>query len=365
MVRLAYKIALTYLLVISVVVLSVIITAAVRAPMALEHHIEAMEEHFATDEHLEENLRTSFIQAMREILIYSVITATVAAIVVTIFLSHKVVTPVKAMSAASRRIADGQFRMRVNESGNDEMTDLAKSFNQMAQNLESTEERRVRLIGDVAHELRTPLTGIISIMEGVSDGVITSSEETYNDVLNEANRLKRLVNDLEELSRLSGDQVEIKVESCDIKVLIQDIVRRIKPQFEGKDISLQFESESPVNTIHTDPSRIIQIIQNLLSNALRYTPEKGSVTIRLQNVSSFQSIEVSDSGIGIEASELKKIFERFYRTDASRSRASGGSGIGLAVSLRLAHLLNGDISARSDGLGKGSTFTLKILSIPE
>ncbi len=365
MVRLAYKIALTYLLVISVVVISVIITVGFRAPIALEHHVQAMEEHFGADKHLEDNLRTSFIQAMKEIFTFSVIIATTAAIMVTVILSRKVVTPIKAMSAASRRIADGQFRMRVEEAGNDELTDLARSFNQMAQNLESTEERRIGLIGDVAHELRTPLSGIISLMEGVSDGVIAPDEKTFSDVLNEANRLKRLVNDLEELSRLSGDHVEITKTNFNLELLIEEIVRRFNPQFEGKGIELQFQSESMENSLCSDPNRINQIIQNLLSNALRYTTENGKVNILLIREPSQYKIIVEDTGLGIPHVELNRIFERFYRIDASRSRTSGGSGIGLAVSIRLAHLLSGDISANSDGQGKGSTFTLSIPHLSE
>ncbi len=360
MVRLTYKITFTYILVIFVMILSITITAVIRAPVAMERHIQAMEEHDGVDEHLVDNLRTSFTQALLEILAYSVATATAAALILAILLSKKVVTPIQAMSAASRRIADGQFHMRVNESGNDELADLAHSFNQMAQDLESTEKRRLRLIGDAAHELRTPLTGIISIIEAVSDGILPTNPETFNDVLNETNRMKRLINDLEELSRLSGDHVEVKTKRFNLNTLIEDIIRRIYPQFEGKNIELQYKTESLDNSITSDSNRLAQIIHNLLSNALRYTPDGGRVSVHLVRDEKNFNIIVKDTGIGIPKDELNRIFERFYRVDASRSRSSGGSGIGLAVSLTLAHLLSGDITAASSGPGQGSTFSLKV-----
>ncbi|MCK5248775.1 MAG: HAMP domain-containing protein, partial [Spirochaetaceae bacterium] len=316
MVRLTYKITLTYILVISVVMLSIAVTAGLRTPAALERHIEAMEEHVGVDEHLVDNLRTSFIEALKEILAYSVVISTAVALILAMLLSKKLVTPIQAMSEASRRIADGQFRMRVDESGNDELADLAHSFNQMAQELELTEKRRLRLIGDVAHELRTPLSGIISIIEAVSDGVLPSNQETFDDVLNEANRLKRLVNDLEELSRLSGDHVEIKTNRFNLNTLIEEIIRRIYPQFEGKGVELQYQTETLDNAIHSDPNRLTQIIHNLLSNALRYTPEGGRVTVHLSRDEKNFNIIVEDTGIGIPKNELNRIFERFYRVDA-------------------------------------------------
>jgi len=319
-----------------------------------------MEAHIGTDSTLAENLRVIFKQTLKEILVYSVITAAFAAVLASSILSRKLVTPVRAMSEASRRIADGEFHMRMKEAGNDELTDLARSFNRMAENLEQTELRRLRLIGDVAHELRTPLAGVISIIEGVSDGVIPADTEVFADVLNETFRLKRLVNDLEELSRLSGDGVKISCSHFKPINLLEDITRRLQPQFEGHGVHLELVDNVQGKEITSDPNRVSQIIHNLLSNALRYTPEGGQVAVSITETSKELLITVKDSGIGIPEEELKKIFERFYRIDASRSRSSGGSGIGLAVSLRLARLLSGDLKVQSDGTGDGSTFTLTL-----
>ncbi len=360
MVRLSHKIAASFLLVISVAILSFTITAGLRAPVALNRHIQEMESHIGADSALADNLRVSFKQTMREVLVYSVITAAFAAVLVSSILSRKIETTIRAMSEASRRIADGEFHMRVRESGNDEITDLARSFNRMAENLEQTELRRLRLIGDVAHELRTPLAGVISIVEGISDGVLPANTEVFADVLNETFRLKRLVNDLEELSRLSGDGVKIYCSRFNPVNLLEDITRRLQPQFEGHGIHLKLLDNVQGKEITSDPNRVSQIIHNLLSNALRYTPEGGEVVVSTTVTSKELVITVKDTGIGIPDEELKKIFERFYRIDASRSRSSGGSGIGLAVSLRLARLLLGNLIAQSAGAECGSTFTLTL-----
>jgi histidine kinase len=251
---------------------------------------------------------------------------------------------------------------RVKENGNDELAQLAHSFNKMAYELESIERRRMQLIGDVAHELRTPLTGIISSLEGMDDGVLEKSSENLNDVLAEAARLKRLVRDLEVLSRLSADSITIKLEDFDLKIFIEALIRRVEPQFDGKGIKLNLTSESQDNSIRTDPERLSQILYNLLNNALRYTPGNGLVDVRLRKTSGVYSIIVSDTGVGIGKEDLNRIFERFYRVDPSRTRETGGSGIGLAVCIKLAHHLNGVLTATSDGPNQGSTFTLQIPS---
>ncbi len=364
MVRLAYKIASTHMLVIAVVMITIIISAGITAPAALNRHIKAMEEHVGTDNHLIENLESSFKLALRETITFYLIISTVIALITALALSRKVVTPLRALREASRRIAEGQFKMRVDESGNDELADLAHCFNVMARELDTTETRRLDLIGDVAHELRTPLSCIISIAEAVSDEVLPATPETFGDIISETNRMKRLVNDLEELSRLSGNDIVIQKSNINLELLVSDIVRRVSPQFEGKSLDIIFEAKSSDNPsdnlINTDSNRLTQVLHNLLNNALRYTPVYGKVFVRLFRQDDNFIIEVQDSGAGIREPELKKIFERFYRVDPSRNRSSGGSGIGLAVSLRLTNLLGGSLTASSPGPDKGSTFTVRL-----
>ncbi|MDT8298190.1 MAG: ATP-binding protein [Spirochaetaceae bacterium] len=354
------KIAYSYLFFTAVIMATVMVTSGIRSSVALERHTQAMEAHFTANNHLEEDLRSSFSQAIQEVIGYSMVIATTAAFILTFLLSRRVVNPILELSKASLNIAGGHLEERVEENGNDELAQLARSFNKMAYELESTEQRRMQLIGDVAHELRTPLTGIISSLEGMDDGVLEKSSENLNDVLSEAGRLKRLVRDLEVLSRLSADSISIKTDDFDLLDFLEAMIRRVEPQFDGKGIKLSLTSESQDNSIRTDPERLSQILYNLLNNALRYTPGNGSVDVRLRKMSGVYSIVISDTGLGIGKDDLNRIFERFYRVDPSRTRETGGSGIGLAVSMKLAHHLKGKLTATSDGLNQGSTFTLQI-----
>jgi histidine kinase len=264
------------------------------------------------------------------------------------------------MTEASRRIAAGGYEERVQEVGEDELGELARSFNQMAETLSETEARRLRLIGDVAHELRTPLSTIRSTMEGVVDGVLPAEPAVFVSVQREVARLQRLVQDLEELSRAEAGQIPLELEEMEPATFVEAAVERLRMQYEDKGVKLQVEMADGLPAVRVDGARMTQVLLNLLGNALQYTPSGGQVTVRGWAGRKDVYIAVQDTGAGVAAEHLPHIFERFYRVDKSRSRVGGGSGIGLTISRHLVEAHHGRLEAASAGLEQGSTFTITL-----
>jgi signal transduction histidine kinase len=234
----------------------------------------------------------------------------------------------------------------------------------MAAKLQQTENMRRQLIGDVAHELRTPLTAIKGSMEGLIDGVLPADAETYQTIHREADRLQRLVNDLQELSRVESGAFDLDRQSVKVSDLVDSAVARLGKQFEEKDVTLETEVPSGLPQVFVDKDRIDQVLLNLVGNALQYTPSGGKVTISAHAQDDEIHIAVADTGIGIPPEHLPHLFTRFYRVDKSRSRARGGSGIGLTIAKHLVEAHDGRIWAVSSGSGQGSTFifTLPLFS---
>jgi two-component system sensor histidine kinase BaeS len=226
----------------------------------------------------------------------------------------------------------------------------------MANRLEKNESMRKRLIGDVSHELRTPLTAIKGYMEGLEDGVLQATPETYQLVYNEADRMQRLVNDLQELSRVESGAYVLDLAPVPVKLLIDNVTSHLKHQFDEKGINLETRLPDDLPPIQVDKDRITQVLTNLVGNALQYTPTGGAVTISARTTDKEVEIAVKDTGIGIAPQHLHHIFERFYRADKSRARAGGGSGIGLTIAQALVNTHNGRIWVESSGEGQGSTF---------
>lgn len=305
-------------------------------------------------------LYTSFQQSFSEALTWAALAAGVAALVVSLFLSGRVVTPVRAMMSASQRIAAGHYEERVQDRGADELGQLAQSFNQMAAKLQQVESMRRQLIGDVAHELRTPLTAIKGSMEGLMDGVLPASAETYHQIHQEADRLNRLVDDLQELSRVEAGAYEMDLHPVDISSLVKTVVKRLGGQFEEKDVKLTVDLPPDLPLIQADDDRMIQVLTNLISNALRYTPEGGEVTLHASKSGNQIQVTVKDTGVGIPPEHLAHIFTRFYRVDKSRSRQAGGSGIGLTIAKYLVEAHGGRIWVESGGQDQGSVFTFTL-----
>ena len=282
--------------------------------------------------------------------------ALVAAVLVSLFVSRRIVEPLQNLTAVSRRLAQGYYRERTEIGSDDELAELSQSINQLAEALDRTEQRRLALIADVAHELRTPLTTIEGYMEGLLDGVVAPDEQTFTLVRHEAARLRRLTEELGLLSRAEAGELVNRPRAFQVAALLHELMVRFQQQFDACGVDLRPEIPPDPPEVYADPDRTAQVIINLLQNALRYTPSGGSVTLSLAPFEDYVRISVRDTGIGIAPEHLALIFERFYRVDKSRARASGGTGIGLTIARHLVYANGGEIWAESAGLGTGTTF---------
>ncbi len=342
---LGWKLFLSYLLIVIVAVAVLASTANFHTSTALGRHIVEMQEALLHGPDAAADLDASLHAALNEIIAVAAFFAILAAVIVSVFTVRRIVTPLQAMIAGSQRIAGGDYHQRVPMASQDELGDLAQSFNQMAEALEQTDRRRLELIGNVAHELRTPLSSIRGTMEGLVDGVLPPDPATFLGVQHEVARLQRLVQDLEELSRAEAGQIPLNRRAISVVELVSPAVERLRPQFEDKEVALAVDAPPNLPAARADPGRVTQVLLNLLGNALQYTPPGG---------------QVRDSGVGIDPEHLPHIFERFYRVDKSRSRAGGGSGIGLTISRHLVEAHGGRFWAASLGAGQGSTFTFSL-----
>jgi histidine kinase len=219
---------------------------------------------------------------------------------------------------------------------------------------------RLQLIGDISHELRTPLTAIKGSMEGLIDGVLPASEETFHGIYREADRLQRLVSDLQELSQIEAGAFELHLQPIDVIDLVEATVKRLELQFVDKGVVLESDVPNWLPPVQADHDRISQVMLNLVGNALQYTPGGGRVRITAIRHEDEIYISITDTGIGIPPEHVQHLFTRFYRIDKSRSRVGGGSGIGLTIAKHLVEAHGGRIWVESPGPGKGSTFTFTL-----
>lgn len=359
--HLGWKLFFSYLIVILIGVVSLAIAAEFVTPTAFNRHMASMEMMIGNNMGgMMTDLTDSFQAAINEILFMAASLALVTAVIVSTFVTRRIVKPIQEMQTASRHIAAGNYNERVEVIGADELAELAQSFNQMAHTLSQTEERRRLLIGDVAHELRTPLSSLKSVMEGLVDGVLPAETGTFLDAQREVSRLQRLVQDLEELSRAEAGELSIALAWVKPNDFVETAVARLTLQYEDKDIQLHTNLPDKLPAIYVDQERMTQVMLNLLGNALQYTPSGGEVTITVVPETQQIVISVQDNGIGIPSESLSHLFERFYRIDKSRSRTGGGSGIGLTISKHIVEAHNGRLAVTSPGLNQGSTFTITL-----
>jgi signal transduction histidine kinase len=309
------------------------------------------------------SLDAAFRQAVTQGLLLSGSLATVAALVLSYFVARQIANPIQRMLTATRRIGGGHYAERVvtpPANAGDELGQLAASFNDMASALEKTERRRVELVGDVAHELRTPIATLTGYLEGLLDGVVESTPETWAKLHTESLRLRRIVDDLQELSRAEARQIPIRVARVSPASIVNTARDRVAAEYGEKGLELRIALLAGLPDVMADQDRAVQALTNLLTNALRYTPAPGSVDVSVAREGPMLAFRVRDTGVGIAPENLSRVFERFYRVEKSRSRALGGSGIGLTITKALVEAMHGSIRAESAGLGKGSAFTFTL-----
>lgn len=305
-----------------------------------------------------EATQVAFEDAMRQALLAATIIAVATATVVSLAVAARIARPISALAVAARRVAGGHYAERVPDSEPGELGELAESFNDMAESLESTERRRVQLVGDVAHELRTPLTTIDGYLEGLEDGVIEARPETWRLLRTETARLTRMVSDLSELWRAEARQLPLEIEQVDASGMAREVAERFMPQAQARGIAVEVRS-TPAAAL-ADRDRLAQIVSNYLSNALRHAPDRSRVVIEVAERGANVRLFVADEGPGLTPEQLEAVFERFYRVDPARSRVAGGAGIGLAISRALAEAMGGQAWAESAGPGRGATFLVEV-----
>ena len=365
--RLGFKIFLSYLVVILVGVVVLAVSVSLVLPGAFDRHMMGMSGMMGMmgGDHDMDSLFQGFRSGVYDALLLSALAASVAAIAVGLFITRQIVAPIRALSQASRRIAAGSYTERVdlageNQSDIDELGQLAQDFNRMAENLEHTEALRRQLIGDVSHELRTPLTAIKGSLEALIDGVLPADPETFEQIYQEADRLQRLVNGLQELSRVEAGAFKLDLQPLLLADLLKTVTIRLDRQYAEKGVRLEIDIPSDLPGIMADADRLSQVLFNLVGNALQYTPAGGQVIVAARRQGDEVQVSVQDTGIGIAAEHLPHVFDRFYRADRSRSRVSGGSGIGLTIAKHLVEAHGGRICAESPGEGLGSTFAFTL-----
>ncbi len=369
--RLRTKILLSYLAVAVVSLVVIFASTSFVAPRNFAHRMEMMM-HEGESGHnqgrgmmgngnaintlADEEINQRFRDTLNESLLWASAAAIVASLLMSAFVTWRITRPINAMVGASQRIANGHYTERLPKHARDEIGDLITSFNQMAESLQQTEAMRQQLIADITHELKTPLTTIMGMMEGLEDGVMAANPATYHLVHQEAERLRRLVHDLQELSRIEGGQIALNMADHAPAEVVKFATDRLAPQFADKNITLSVNLPPTLPGVRADLERTGQVLINLVGNALQYTPTGGQVAVTAQAHDHQVRFAVQDSGIGLTEADLSKIFQRFYRVDKSRSRVSGGSGIGLTIARHLIESQGGTIWAESAGPNLGSTF---------
>ena len=305
-----------------------------------------------------------FLNRVRGSLILAGLLAAGVAILMGLIITRQIIRPLHALTAGARRISRGQLNYRVEVRSKDEIGDLAKSFNEMASVLSENEVTRRRLLADITHELRTPLTVIEGTVNGILDGVFESDKERLNSIKDETFMLTRLINDLRDISLAEAGQLKLEFASTDMVKLVNRKLLQAEGTARENGVHLELQAAQDIPEIGVDLFRMEQVIANLITNAVRHTFAGGKVAITLQEGTADDGsglncphllISVADTGEGIGAEHLAKIFERFYRADSSRAKSRGETGLGLAIVKQMVEAHSGRVWVESE-LDKGSTF---------
>lgn len=339
--------------------LTMMIVAAIAGPPMFEAHMhQAGQANMEVLAHSEEAFNTAGTLA----LIIGLVIAVTGAIVVSVLISRRLRRSLTDLGAAASRISDGDYQMRVGNADSRELEMLANSFNSMAARLAAVEGTRRRLLTDLAHEIRTPLASMEICVESLEDGALEPGPDAWRVLGDQIQRISRLADDLGQVSAAEEGRLNLKRESLSTADVVCSAVLSAQEGYDRKDVKLVIGRISMDSAIFADPSRIGQVLGNLLSNALRHTPGGGTVTIDAERDGPVTRISVADTGEGISAEHLPHIFERFYRADTARDRGHGGTGVGLAISHAIAAAHDGRLSAASAGPGKGTTLLLELPS---
>ena len=293
----------------------------------------------------------AFLTNTNRILLAAMIGGGLSALIICIVLTQFLTRPMRALTVAIRAMERGMLRQEVRVSAQDEMGELVRAFNQLSAGLAQATQLRRQMTADIAHELRTPLSVLLGYIETMRDGLLPPSQERFQTMFVEANQLQRLIDDLRLLSLADAGELSLYRRPIDPHELLRTVTAAFAQQATQQEVTLRMQSSTALPPLLVDQERIIQVLGNLVSNALRYTPAGGTITVSAACAHEKMRLEVSDTGCGIVPELLPSIFERLYRADQSRA-VTGGSGLGLAIAKAIVEAHGGEITARSTlGIG--------------
>ncbi len=300
-----------------------------------------------------------FVGVINRSLIYAGIAAGLGGLLVVSILSRRTLTPVRALSTAARRLGGGDLSQRVPAPGNDEVGQLGHSFNSMAAGLEKAEQQRKNLVADVAHELRTPLSNIQGYVEAMRDGVLEHDQATLDTVHAQTMHLGRLVEDLRLLAQTESEDFRLNLEQESLGDVLRHSVEGFRARSSSMDVGLNLDIPDELPMLLIDRTRISQVLGNLLENAVRHSSSGGEVNVVAGVPEGRVVVTVADGGDGIAPEDIAHVFDRFYRADPSRTRATGGAGLGLTIAKKIVEAYGGEIRAESVK-GQGSRFIFEL-----
>jgi signal transduction histidine kinase len=281
--------------------------------------------------------------------------AVIGALLGTVFLSRRILRPVETLTMAVRRMKTGELNQRVEVRSHDEIGELAQAFNSMSNNLARIEQLRRNIVNDIAHELRTPLTNIQGQLEAIQDGLAPASPGMLNSLYEEAMLLKQIIDDLQELALAESNQLSLDRHEMSLIDQVVLVANTVRAQASRRDVDLNVEVPSSLPPVYADPKRVGQILRNLLNNAIAHSSAGGVINLRATQKDHEVQLTVQDSGTGIAQEHLDNVFERFYRVDSARQRATGSAGLGLAIVKQFVELHGGRVWVESTE-GRGTTF---------
>ena len=303
-----------------------------------------------------------FVASTNRALALAAFGAAVIALLLGAFLAGNLTRPVRDLTKAIQAMSRGELKQQVPVRSADELGALTQAFNQMSADLARSNELRRQMTADIAHDLRTPLTVITGYIEALRDGVLKPTPARFEAMHNEAQQLKRLVEDLRTLSLADAGELPLQRQPMAPRALLERLAVAYAPQAAARKIALEVAAEPGLPELHVDPERMAQVLGNLISNALRYTPDGGRIVLAAQAAERGDALvlAVQDNGAGMPADVLPHIFDRFYRGDPSRGQQEVESGLGLAIAKSIVEAHGGNITASSAGAGQGSTFAIRL-----
>ncbi len=280
---------------------------------------------------------------------------TVVALLVGLGISRHLLKPISSLTQASHKLADGELGVQVPVTTTDEIGDLTKAFNKMSIDLERSNQLREQMTADIAHDLRTPLSVIAGYTEALNEGKLEGNPEMYRAMNAQVHHLQHLLNDLRTISLADTGELQLHPRAVNPKALLERAALTHFQKAEEQSVQLELKATADLPPVDVDVERMSQVFNNLVSNALRHTPEAGKISLDARQEKTGVLFAVSDTGEGIPAEDLPNVFERFYRADTSRHRSKGQSGLGLAIAKSIVDAHKGRISVSSQ-LGQGTTF---------